>query len=63
MLPLNTIEEAMKQVCTDYMKGEKKMKKIKLIILYLLFPGVILIWCLCGWYMFFKESFGREQSQ
>lgn len=25
MLPLNTIEKAMKQVCTDYMKGEDKM--------------------------------------
>jgi len=27
MLSLNTIEKAMKQVCKDYMKGEKKMYK------------------------------------
>lgn len=25
MLPLNTIEKAMKQVCKDYIKGEDKM--------------------------------------
>ncbi|GAF96578.1 unnamed protein product [marine sediment metagenome] len=29
MIPLNTIERAMKQVCTDYMKGEKKLVRIK----------------------------------
>lgn len=29
MLPLNTIERAMRQVCKDYMKGEDKMKTDK----------------------------------